>query len=48
MKRQAGREVCRLLAWVCLEGDEKQVVGLAWVCLEGDEKVVGVCMLRGR
>ena len=28
----------RLLAWVCLEGDEKQVVGLAWVCLEGDEK----------
>ena len=36
MKRQAGREVCRLLAWVCLEGDEKQVVGLAWVCLEGD------------
>ena len=56
MKRQAGREVCRLLAWVCLEGDEKQDVGLAWVCLEGDEKagrrgglqVVGVGMLRGR
>ena len=56
MKRQAGREVCRLLAWVCLEGDEKQVVGLARVCLEGDEKagrqgglrVVGVDMLRGR
>ena len=24
MKRQAGREVCRLLAWVCLEGDENQ------------------------
>ena len=46
----------RLLACVCLEGDEKQVVGLAWVCLEGDEKagrqeglqVVGVGMLRGR
>ena len=46
----------RLLAWVCLEGDEKQVVGLAWVCLEGDEKagrqgglqVVGVGMVRGR
>ena len=45
-----------LLAWVYLEGDEKQVVGLAWVCLEGDEKagrqgglqVVGVGMLRGR
>ena len=56
MKRQAGREVCRLLAWAYLEGDEKQVVGLAWVCLEGDEKtgrqgslqVVGVGMLRGR
>ena len=28
MKRQAGREDCRLLAWVCLEGDEKQVVGV--------------------
>ena len=28
MKRQAGREVSRLLAWVCLEGDEKQVVGV--------------------
>ena len=28
MKRQAGREVCRLLAWVCLEGDEKKVVGV--------------------
>ena len=43
MKRQAGREVCRLLAWVCLEGDEKQVGRevcrmLACVCLEGDEK----------
>ena len=44
MKRQAGREVCRLLAWVCLEGDEKagrqgglQVVGVC-VCLEDDEK----------
>ena len=53
MKRQAGREVCRLLAWVCLEGDEKQAGKevcrlLAWVCLEGDEKqVVGVGMLRG-
>ena len=56
MKKQAGREVCKLLAWVGLEGDGKQVVGLAWVCLEGDEKagrqgglqVVGVGMLRGR
>ena len=28
MKRQAGREVCRLLAWVWLEGDKKQVVGV--------------------
>ena len=28
MKRQAGREVCRLLARVCLEGDKKQVVGV--------------------
>ena len=28
MKRQAGRKVCRLLAWVCLEGDQKQVVGV--------------------
>ena len=28
MKRQAGREVCRLLAWVCLKGDEKKVVGV--------------------
>ena len=28
MKTQAGREVCRLLAWVCLEGDENQVVGV--------------------
>ena len=28
MKRQAGREICRLLAWVCLEGDEKKVVGV--------------------
>ena len=54
MKRQAGREVCRLLAWVCLEGDESRL--LAWVCLEDDEKagrqgglqVVGVGMLRGR
>ena len=44
----------RLLAWVCLEGDEKQVVGVGM--LEGDEKagrqgglqVVGVGMLRGR
>ena len=56
MKKQAGREVCKLLAWVGLEGDGKQIVGLAWVCLEGDEKagrqgglqVVGVGMLRGR
>ena len=56
MKKQAGREVCKLLAWVGLEGDGKQVIGLAWVCLEGDEKagrqgglqVVGVGMLRGR
>ena len=54
MKRQAGREVCRLLAWVCLEGDEKAgrrggLQVLAWVCLEVDEKqVVGVGMLRGR
>ena len=41
MKRQAGREVCRLLAWVCLEGDEKagRQEGL---------QVVGVGMLRGR
>ena len=54
MKRQAGREVCRLLAWVCLEGDEKQVVGVGM--LRDDEKagrqgglqVVGVGMLRGR
>ena len=54
MKRQAGREVSKLLAWVCLKADEKQVFGLAWVCLEGDEKagrqgglqVVGVGMLR--
>ena len=28
MKRQAGREVCRLLAWVCLDSDGKQVVGV--------------------
>ena len=28
MKRQAGRDVCSLLAWVCLEGDEKQDVGV--------------------
>ena len=28
MKRQAGREVCRLLAWVCSEGVEKQVYGV--------------------
>ena len=28
MKKQAGREICRLLAWVCLEVDEKQVVGV--------------------
>ena len=56
MKRQAGREVSKLLAWVCLKADEKQVFGLAWVCLEGDEKagrqgglqVVDVGMLRGR
>ena len=32
MKRQAGREVCRLLAWECLEGYEKKVVAFAWVC----------------
>ena len=56
MKRQAGRKVCRLLAWVYLEGDGKQVIGFAWVCLEGDEmagrqgglQVVDVGMLRGR
>ena len=28
MKTQAGREVCRLLAWLWLEGDKKQVVGV--------------------
>ena len=41
MKRQAGREVCRLLAWVCLEGDEK-------AGRQGGLQVVGVGMLRGR
>ena len=28
MKRQAGRDVCSLLAWVCLEGGEEKVVGV--------------------
>ena len=28
MKRQAGRDVCRLLTWVCLEGNEKQDVSV--------------------
>ena len=41
MKRQAGREVCRLLAWVCLEGDKK-------AGRQGGLQVVGVGMLRGR
>ena len=41
MKRQAGREVCRLLAWVYLEGDEK-------AGRQGGLQVVGVGMLRGR
>ena len=41
MKTQAGREVCRLLAWVCLEGDEK-------AGRQGCLQVVGVGMLRGR
>ena len=41
MKRQAGREVCRLLAWVCLVGDEK-------AGRQGGLQVVGVGMLRGR
>ena len=41
MKRQAGREVCRLLSWVCLEGDEK-------AGRQGGLQVVGVGMLRGR
>ena len=41
MKRQAGREVCRLLAWLCLEGDEK-------AGRQGGLQVVGVGMLRGR
>ena len=50
MKRQAGREVCRLLAWVCLEGDENagRQGGLQVVGVEGDENQVVVCMLRGR
>ena len=41
MKRQAGREVCRLLSWVCLEGDEK-------AGRQGCLQVVGVGMRRGR
>ena len=41
MKRQAGREVCRFLAWVCLGGDEK-------AGRHGGLQVVGVGMLRGR
>ena len=41
MKRQAGREVCRLLAWVCLEGDKK-------AGRQGGLQDVGVGMLRGR
>ena len=41
MKRQAGREICRLLTWVCLEGDEK-------AGRQGGLQVVGVGMLRGR
>ena len=43
MKRQAGKEVCRLLAWVCLclEDDEK-------AGRQGGLQVVDVGMLRGR
>ena len=41
MKRQAGREFRRLLAWVCLGSDEKGG-------RQGGLQVIGVGMLGGR
>ena len=41
MKRKAGREVCRLSAWVRSEGDEK-------AGRQGGLQVVGVGTFRGR